>query len=416
MRLFSSIALVGIMTVSSYSTTLKEVIDLTLQNNENIKALKNTNLAKQKSFESVDNIYKPTLNIGANLLKLDGDTRAVQVETTTTGFVKFGVNLYDGGSSSSVKKQKKYEYEATVFNSKSSTKDTLLQVVTLYFNTKTVIENIKVFQEKSKTLKAQYDRMKQKYDMQMVTIDEVLKLQSEYETNQYQIEELQYQKEELLNNLSLLTGSNISTIDSSKLPEVSNLDYQISDSIKSLQSSIKAQEENQKIVLSVKKPQIKLEDTYNIYRYDDYNEKILNDLPDQQNQFMLSVSFNIFDTTTKSKAESIKLEKLASQQKLIFAKKNENIKFQLAKRKLKTQKLKLLSLKSAVKMGNSVYNIIKEKYQNGIVDNITYLDALSKKIYNLALYKQALNDYEISKANYYFSSGVDYKKIIDEKF
>ena len=62
--------------------------------------------AKQKSFESVDNIYKPTLNIGANLLKLDGDTRAVQVGTTTTGFVKFGVNLYDGGSSSSVKKQK----------------------------------------------------------------------------------------------------------------------------------------------------------------------------------------------------------------------------------------------------------------------------------------------------------------------
>jgi hypothetical protein len=38
--------------------------------------------------------------------------------------------------------------------------------------------------------------------------------------------------------------------------------------------------------------------------------------------------------------------------------------------------------------------------------NITYLDALSKKIYNLALYKQALNDYEIAKANYYFSSKV----------
>jgi len=47
-----------------------------------------------------------------------------------------------------------------------------------------------------------------------------------------------------------------------------------------------------------------------------------------------------------------------------------------------------------------------------IVDNIAYLDALSKKIYNLALYKQALNDYEIAKANYYFMSGIEYKKIL----
>ena len=35
--------------------------------------------------------------------------------------------------------------------------------------------------------------------------------------------------------------------------------------------------------------------------------------------------------------------------------------------------------------------------------------------YNFALYnKQALNDYEIAKANYYFASGVDYDKILIE--
>jgi len=64
-------------------------------------------------------------------------------------------------------------------------------------------------------------------------------------------------------------------------------------------------------------------------------------------------------------------------------------------------------------MGDSVYDMVKIKYQNGIVDNIAYLDALSKKIYNSALYKQALNDYEIAKANYYFSSGIKYKKILE---
>jgi outer membrane protein TolC len=65
-------------------------------------------------------------------------------------------------------------------------------------------------------------------------------------------------------------------------------------------------------------------------------------------------------------------------------------------------------------MGESVYEIVKLKYQNGIVDNITYLDALSKKVYNLALYRQALNDYEIAKANYYFASGVEYKEVLKD--
>ena len=65
-------------------------------------------------------------------------------------------------------------------------------------------------------------------------------------------------------------------------------------------------------------------------------------------------------------------------------------------------------------MGDTVYKIVKDKFDNGIVDNIAYLDALSKKTYNLALYKQALNDYEIAKANYYFTSGIDFKKVLDK--
>jgi len=70
-------------------------------------------------------------------------------------------------------------------------------------------------------------------------------------------------------------------------------------------------------------------------------------------------------------------------------------------------------VKSALEMAVSVYDIILTKYQNGVVDNITYLDALSKKTINQSLYIQALNNYEIAKANYYFSSGVSYKKMME---
>jgi len=403
--------LLGMSVIALQAITLKELIDKTLQNNQNLKANEYSSKAKQKVFESVKNIYNPNLIVGASYNRLDFDVRNTQVGITTTAFAKFSVNLYDGGKNKALKKQKLYEFKAQKFQNVTDTKQTILNLVTLYFNLKTIEENIKVFKEKNKALKAQYDRMKSKYDIKMATIDEVLKFKSEYESNLYTIEELKYQKEELLQNIELLSGVKIDKIDTSTLPEV-EVGYNETSDIKALKENLKANEENINITKSIKKPQIKLEDSYNLYGYDKYDTKLLKDLPDKQNQFSLTLTYNLFDTSSKSKIESAKLIKLATANKLSFAKAQAKMEYLLAKKKLQTQKLKLKSLKSAVEMANSVYEAIKNKYENGVVDNITYLDALSKKIYNLALYKQALNDLEIAKANLYFKSGVDYKEIL----
>ncbi len=413
MILIKQILLLIILTIVVNATTLKEMIQSSLQNNENIKALNIQNKAKQKTFSSVENIYSPTITTGINYLKLDLDVRDVQVGSTLAGFVKADIDLYNGGKNKALKRQKEYEYKSALYSTVTSEKELALQVVTLFFQTKTIIQNIKIFKEKSATLKAQYERIKIKYDLKMVTIDEVLKLQSEYEANQYTIQDLEYQKSYLLENISLLVGESIITLDNSKLPEVDTLEFKESENIEALKIDIKAQKENTKVVSSTKKPQLKIQNSLNLYDYSDYNEQFLKDLPDQQNQFMLSLTYNLFDTTSKDKIEASRLIELASKQKLNYIKKQEKMNYKLAKKKLTTIKLKINSLKSAVEMGDSLYDMVKIKYQNGIVDNITYLDALSKKTYNKALYRQALNDYEIAKANYYFSSGVNYKKILE---
>ena len=412
MKLFKKLLLISSLVVTSNATTLKEIINDTLHNNLNLKALEIQNQSLQKNYESVENIFNPSLNVGINYLQLDGDTRAVQVGSTTTAFAKFSTSLYDGGKSSAIKEQKKYEYKSAKQSTDTTKRETILKAVTLFFQTKTIQENIKVFEEKTTALEAQYKRVKIKYDIKMATIDEVLKLKSEYESTEYLIEELKYQKEELLQNLSLLTNKNITFLDDSKLPTLQNIDYKESSSVESLKLSLKAQNEVTNITSSVNLPQLKLEDSFNVYSYNDYNSKILTDLPDKQNQLMLTLSYNLFDTTSKDKIEALRLAHLASKQKLEYVKNQEKMIFNLATKKLITLQHKLNSLKSAVEMGNSVYDMVKIKYQNGIVDNIAYLDALSKKIYNIALYKQALNDYEIAKANYYFSSGKDFETFL----
>jgi len=413
MRLFNTFLLTGLVVVSTNATTLKEVIDATLNNNENLKALEIQNNSLQKSYESVQNTFNPTLNVGVNYLRLDGDMRAVQVGATTSAFAKFDANLYDGGKSSALKKQKEYEFESSKVATQTTKKATLLQVVTLFFQTKTLQENIKVYQEKALSLQAQYERVKTKYDIKMTTKDEVLKLKSEYESTRYLLEELAYQKEELMQNLSLLTSTPISSLQATTLPDLQDVMYEKSPTIKALEFSLKAQKEAKDVVASINYPQLKIEDSFNVYNYDDYDTKILKDLPDQQNQLMLTLSYNMFNTSSSHKIEALKLSRIASQQKLSFIERQEKITFELAKKKLITLRKKIESLQSAVEMGESVYEMVTVKYQNGIVDNITYLDALSKKVYNTALYKQALNDYEVAKANYYFSSGVDFKKVLE---
>ena len=410
---FNKLLLVGLLVTGSNATNLKELIDSTIQNNQNLQSLKIKDQSYNKTYGSVKNSYNPTFNIGASYLQLDGDVRNVQVGQTSTGYAKLSIDLYNGGKNSALKLQKEYEYKSELKNTTTTIKETILQVVTLYFQTKTVEENLKVLHEKAVALKAQYDRIKTKYDLKMTTIDEVLKFQSEYESNNYLIEELKYQKEELIQNLSFLSNSKVINLDNFKLPEVSNLIYKESSSIDSLKYSIKAQQENKNIVKSSQKPQIKVENSYNFYNYDDYNSNLLTDLPDHQNQLILSINFKLFDTTTSDKVEAAQLVKQATQQKLEYLKVQEQMKFDLAKKRLNTLNLKINSLKSAVKMANSVYDMVKIKYENSVVDNITYLDALSKKIYNTSLYKQALNDYEIAKANYYFDSGIDYKEVLD---
>jgi len=412
MKLFSKIVLLSSLVLSSEATTLKEILHATLQNNENLKALEIQNSSLKKSYESVKNIYNPNINLGVNYLKLDADVSDKQIGSTVDAFAKVTVSLYDGGKSSALKKQKEFEFNSAKVASDTTKKSTLLQVITLFFQTKTVEENINVFYEKSVALKAQYERVKTKYDIKMTTIDEVLKLKSEYESTQYLLEELKYQKEELLQNLSLITNISINSLEGSSLPEYKDIDYIESPTIKSMKLSLQAQKEAVRVVSSINYPQLKIEDSFNIYDYSDYNDKILNDLPEQQNQLMVTLSYNLFNTSSSHKVEALRLSQLASDEKLSYIKRQEKMKFELSIKKLTTMEHKIESLKSAVEMGDTVYDMVKIKYQNGIVDNITYLDALSKKAYNNALYQQALNDYEIAKANYYFTSGVDYKKVI----
>ena len=414
MKRLSKIILIGLLPFSLNAMGLKDILQTTIKNNLNIKSQDYNIKSKQEEYKSVSNTFVPTINIGVNYSKLDLDVRDTQVGATASTFAKFSVDLYDGGKNSSIKKQKDLEVKIAKLSKEDFIKQTLLEVLTLYFNTKTIEENIKSFEDKSKVLLSEYKRKKQKYDLDMITYDEVLKLQSEYEMNNYEVDELKYQKTQAYQNLSLLVGEEIKVLEDANLPDILELDFKQSPNIKALQTSLKLLDESVKQIASSKKPKLKFEDTISAYNYNDYNEKLLRDLPKQQNQLLVTLSYNLYDTSTRAKKQAVILAKQQKQEQLAYSKAKEKMLFELSYKKLLTQKSKISSSKSALEMAQTIYKIVESKYQNGVVDNITYLDALSKKTINYALYAKALNDYEIAKANYYFMSGVEYITILKQ--
>jgi outer membrane protein TolC len=60
--------------------------------------------------------------------------------------------LYDGGRNEAIKKQKFHEYQSSLLNTTKSKKELILQIVTLFYQAKSIDENIKALNQKANTL------------------------------------------------------------------------------------------------------------------------------------------------------------------------------------------------------------------------------------------------------------------------
>ena len=136
MNILYKIAIFILLSISLEATSLKELIDITLKNSNNIKSMDYLTKSAKETLKSVSNIYTPTLNVGASYSRLDIDVLPTQVGSMGVGFASFEVNLYDGGKNEAIKRQKNYEYSASMLNKNAFIKGLLQQVTTLFFQIK----------------------------------------------------------------------------------------------------------------------------------------------------------------------------------------------------------------------------------------------------------------------------------------
>lgn len=387
-----------------YSQNLEELVNLTIENRLVESSKQNLDALKDE-YKSVQRGYLPKLDAGASY-SINEHEYPNNPKKRANAYGSINYMLYDGG--------KKYDiYDGYETNIKSGEKslDALknnlsLTVIQYYFDYLSLEAKKDAKQKEIEQLTAQEDRIGRFYNAGTTTEDELQKIVSRLQNAIVELQEIELNIITITHNLEYITGTQVSITDGSKLEDINNLiqknprfDIQALDFVtQSKQSVAQAQK-------SGYYPTITLDNTFNYYD-NNYDKFIDTDSNNHQNVASANMKWNLFSFgQTKYQYESKQKEYLASRSNFEYEKNKADVDLQLALKSYNIAKAKIKSTEATLKAAQSAYEIIKSKFENGLIDNVAFLQSLTEKFDAISQHKKAINDLEVKKATIIYHSG-----------
>jgi len=396
---------------------LKSLLEHAQKSNELIVSKSLLVDSKESEVKSSESNYYPTVDVGAMYQRYDEAT-PFSPTTTYSGYATLGWDVYNGGKRSNTLKQKKEEFRSSKYEYEASKKDISLAIVEDFYNYKTLEASLEARIEASNAVKAQLNRMQQFYDAALATSDDVDRLQSAYDSNIYNIESIKFEMLKVKKSLELKVGKNIDSFDASNFVKEQTQMPEELDSIKALRAQKSATLSLSETLDSFYYPQIRIEDTYSFMGYDEipsFPGVGTIDLPEQQNKLMATLNLRLVDFGAIGEQKAaVKLSADSLNEQILYKDKEQKMQQDLALSRITTAKLNIKSAASAMKSANSALETITKKYNNGIVDNVVYLDALSSQTESKSMYEASLNNLELSYALYYYYNSKKLEEFLDE--
>ena len=220
-----------------------------------------------------------------------------------------------------------------------------------------------------------------------------------------ELHELELNIQTVLHELEYITGQKVNISDGSYI-QISNEENELRNDIKSLEHTVKTKLINAKSVKTGDNPQITLDNKFTYYDKNYNSSTYASSALDEQNIFSVNLSWNLFDFgSTKSAYNSAYKSFLSTKSKFEYEKNKASIDLNLALKSYDIAKLKIKSAQAALRAAISTYDVIKNKYENGLVDNVSYLEALSDKSDAQSSLSSAKYNLEVRKANVMYQKG-----------
>ena len=386
-----------------YSQNLEELVNLSIQNKLVDSSIQNLGSIKDE-YRSVKSGYLPSLDVGAGHSITDNETASL-AKNSSKAYASLNYVLYDGGKKSDI-----YDsYESTIKSADESVlalkNEIALNVINYYYDYLSNISKKEAKIKEIEQLDSQLQRLSRFLDAGTTTEDEVQKIISRLENAKVVLQEIELNMQTIVHNLEYITGQEVNIQSGSSISEFkSDNEKDLRFDLKSIEFDLQTKLANSRSEKSAYLPTITLDNTYTYYD-NNYEGNYSNDL-EHQNILSANLKWNLFSFgKTKYKYESKYKEYLSEKSKFEYEKNKADTDLKLALKAYDISKLKIKSAEANVKAADATFDVIKSKYENGLIDNVAFLESLSEKSDALSQLKTSQNELEIKKANIIYHSG-----------
>ena len=393
----------------SFAGNLDQLLNLAEQNKK-VEASRYTLEATKEKEYATKSGYMPNLSLGANQT-FNQEKNISTPEKSTTGLATLAFTVYDGGKREASFEQQEALVKSATFSLASIQNNISLDVIYYYYNYLSTLSSKESTTQKMQQLEAERYRLEKFLSVGSITADELQKIVSSIEQTKVDLLTLDNTLNNISNTLEYLTGREIivekgSTLvfKDAKKEEPKRFD------ILALEQSIQSTKAEAKIAKAPNRPTIIIQDTYSQY---DFDYPVATNNLDHQNSIQLLLEWKIFDFgSTSANAQAAYLNYLSKNSELEYEKYKAKASFKNAQNSYKTSLAKIEAAKAKLQASEMTYELIKKKFQQGIVNNVSYLDALSDKFNSNSQLQTALNEVEYQKAVLLYEMGENIKGAI----
>ena len=409
--MFKKILLIGLISSYVFSDTLPMLIEKS-QKNKLIQSSYTSIDATKLDYESLSRSYMPSLTLGGGYMNSSHES-ASTANNGVNASLKIRYNLYDGNKKENSFNALKSKVKSQNLSLENQKNRIALEVINQYFTYLSLFEQKKAKEKEIEQLDIQYKNKKNFFNAGTLAIDEVEKISYRLENANVLLQELELNMQTILHFLEYTTGEKVSINSGSKIKTIANKDTSLRSDIKALEYDLASIKSNAKAKKSAIYPQVNLDNTYS-YSDSNFNNKNFDINPDSQNVLALNLSWKLFDFDSSKKEYEANMKRyLALKSQYEYEKNKLNVDLKLAYKAYEISKIKIKSTQAGLKSANSTYKAIKAKYDNFLVNNVTFLEALSEKYEAIGFLESAKYDLEIKKANIIYYSGKDLVDFID---
>ncbi|MDY3199889.1 MAG: TolC family protein [Arcobacter sp.] len=399
---FITLSLAAFLAVNLNALNLDSAVDIALKKNYDIEG---------KNYDYVESLENVRANNSNYLPKLDASYGYTNTDKANVGFesdeataaIALSYNLFNGFKDIAVKESSVYLSESSLYSLKATKQDIVLNTKTAYINYLDKQNALETYESAYKLFQEQYEDSKNKYDQGIIARNDLLQVQVNMSSSKQNVVkaqgDLKVAKFELSNILGGMDLSNetIEKLDEAKL-KLSNYDETMLENrseIQALKMNLNSIKELEKSAKAGFYPKVDASISHNEY-YDGFSNDRIKNQEENQNIAKVTATWNLYNGGyDDSQTVIYKTKYLSSTSLLNKTKLDIKLQYENAKSNLQVSLDNLETAKLALLQAQENYEIVKNRFDEGIststdLTDANYLLTQSKQGYNRAYFDKYL--------------------------